>query len=109
MAGASAIVALVPISQVHVIGALPLRTISRMYGAFNSVELPVWFRVPGYRFYSWIFGANLDECDPSDLREYRSMSEFFMRKLKPGLRIPEDAALVRWRPLATLMPAALAG
>lgn len=81
--------------QVHVIGALPLRSISRLYGLVNSYELPVWFRVPGYKFYSWVFGVNLDECEPSDLREYRSMSEFFMRRLKPGVRPIADAPLVR--------------
>ncbi|KAM0790609.1 hypothetical protein ACM66B_004473 [Microbotryomycetes sp. NB124-2] len=80
--------------QVHVIGALPLRSISRLYGYLNSYTLPVWFRTPGYRFYSWIFGVNLDECEPSDLREYRSMSEFFMRRLKDGVRPIEDSALV---------------
>ncbi|GAA5944271.1 phosphatidylserine decarboxylase 1 [Sporobolomyces koalae] len=80
--------------QVHVIGALPLRTISRIYGALNAYTLPVWFRVPGYKFYSWVFGVNLDECDPQDLTEYRSMSEFFMRRLKPGARPIDDAAVV---------------
>ncbi|GAA5894566.1 hypothetical protein JCM6882_004851 [Rhodosporidiobolus microsporus] len=80
--------------QVHVIGALPLRSISRLYGAVNAYELPVWFRVPGYKLYSYIFGVNLDECDPPDLREYRSMSEFFMRRLKPGARPIDDAPLV---------------
>ena len=102
MAGPSAVVAIGLIAQVHVIGALPLRTISRMWGAFNSVDLPVWFRVPGYKLYSFIFGVNLDECDPPDLKEYRSLSEFFMRKLKPGLRPPDDAALVRRTSLITL-------
>lgn len=81
--------------QVHVIGALPLKTISRLYGAFNNVTLPVWFRVPGFKLYAFIFGVNLDECEPSDLREYRSMSEFFMRKLKPGMRPVDPAQLVR--------------
>ncbi|GAA5959589.1 hypothetical protein JCM10213_006172, partial [Rhodosporidiobolus nylandii] len=79
---------------VHVIGALPLRSISRAYGAVNAFELPVWFRVPGYKLYSYIFGVNLDECEPSDLTQYRSMSEFFMRRLKPGARPIEDAPLV---------------
>lgn len=67
---------------------------SRIYGTLNAYTLPVWFRVPGYKFYSFIFGVNLDECEPSDLREYRSMSEFFMRKLKAGVRPIADAQLV---------------
>jgi phosphatidylserine decarboxylase len=40
--------------QVHVLGALPLRSISRLYGMLNSYTLPVWFRVPGYKIYSWL-------------------------------------------------------
>ena len=82
-------------AQVHVLGALPLRSMSRIYGMLNSYTLPVWFRVPGYKFYAFVFGVNLDECDPSDLTEYRSMSEFFMRRLKAGVRPIADAALVR--------------
>lgn len=77
------------------IGALPLRTISRIYGALNAYTLPVWFRVPGYKLYSWIFGVNLDECETDNLTTYRSLSEFFMRKLKPGVRpIHDDFLLV---------------
>jgi phosphatidylserine decarboxylase len=92
-------------SQVHVIGALPLRSASRIYGALNSYTLPVWFRVPGFKLYATIFGVNLDECDPSDLTQYRSLSDFFMRQLKPGVR-PIDEALVV-RPLSTLFVASL--
>lgn len=84
-----------PCSQVHVMGALPLRTISRIYGAVNSYTLPVWFRVPGYKLYAFLFGVNLEECDPDDLTQYRSLSEFFMRKLKEGARQVDEAALVR--------------
>lgn len=68
---------------------------SRLYGMVNSYTLPVWFRVPGYKLYSFIFGVNLTECEPSDLREYRSMSEFFMRRLRPGVRPIANAQLVR--------------
>lgn len=67
-----------------------MRTISRIYGALNSYTLPVWFRVPGYRLYSWIFGVNLDECDPQDLKAYTSLSDFFLRRLKPGVRPIHD-------------------
>lgn len=41
---------------------------------------------------------NLDECEPSDLTQYRSMSDFFMRKLKPGVRPIADAQLVSLSP-----------
>lgn len=76
------------------LGALPLRSISRLYGTVNAYTLPVWFRVPGYKLYSYVFGVNLDECEPSDLTQYRSMSEFFMRRLRPGVRPIADVQLV---------------
>ncbi|KAG0151486.1 hypothetical protein CROQUDRAFT_712918 [Cronartium quercuum f. sp. fusiforme G11] len=81
--------------QVHVLGALPLRSISRLYGLLNSYTLPVWFRVPGYKLYSWIFGVNLEEAEVQDLREFKSLNEFFLRKLRPGCRpISSNSILV---------------
>ncbi|MBW0488341.1 hypothetical protein O181_028056 [Austropuccinia psidii MF-1] len=72
--------------QVHVLGSLPLKSISRLYGSLNSYTLPLWFRVPGYKLYSWIFGVNLEEAEIQDLNQYKSLNDFFMRKLKKDLR-----------------------
>lgn len=82
-------------SQVHVIGALPLRNMSRFWGYINSLELPVWFRPHGLGLYAYAFGCNLDEIDPRDLREYPSLGAFFYRKLKDGVRPIDPAILVR--------------
>ncbi|KAF9572226.1 phosphatidylserine decarboxylase 1 [Mortierella alpina] len=81
--------------HVHVISELPLKTISRLWGAFNSITLPVWFRTPGFKLYSWIFGCNLEEMKDPDLTHYKNLSEFFYRELKDGVRpVDYDAALV---------------
>jgi phosphatidylserine decarboxylase len=80
--------------QVHVLGALPLRNMSRFWGYLNSFELPVWFRPYGFRFYALVFGCNLDEIEPADLRQYASLGDFFYRKLKDGARPVDDAVLV---------------
>ncbi|KIY45808.1 phosphatidylserine decarboxylase [Fistulina hepatica ATCC 64428] len=79
--------------QVHVLGALPLRNMSRLWGWTNSLQLPVWLRPFGYRLYAFAFGCNLDEIDPADLTAYRSLGDFFYRKLKDGAR-PIDAAIL---------------
>ncbi|KIL60156.1 hypothetical protein M378DRAFT_84088 [Amanita muscaria Koide BX008] len=79
--------------HVHVLGALPLRNLSRLWGYVNSFELPVWFRPYGFKFYAFAFGCNLDEIE-QDLTAYRSLGEFFYRKLKPGVRPVDDAVLV---------------
>ena len=65
---------------------LPLRTVSRIWGWINSIELPVIMRSPILRSYVRAFGCNLDEADIDDLRQYRNLNEFFRRSLKPGLR-----------------------
>ncbi|KAF5373031.1 hypothetical protein D9758_001643 [Tetrapyrgos nigripes] len=80
--------------QVHVLGALPLRNMSRVWGYLNSLELPVWFRPIGLKVYATAFGCNLDEIEPSDLREYASLGDFFYRQLKEGARPVDDAILV---------------
>ncbi|KAK7040862.1 phosphatidylserine decarboxylase 1 [Paramarasmius palmivorus] len=74
--------------------ALPLRNMSRLWGYMNSLELPPWFRPIGFRIYAYTFGCNLDEIDPSDLKAYKSLGDFFYRKLKDGVRPVDDAILV---------------
>lgn len=67
---------------------------SRLWGYLNSLELPIWIRPYGFRFYALVFGCNLNEIEPADLRQYASLGDFFYRKLKPGARPVDDAALV---------------
>lgn len=80
--------------HLYAYSVLPLKAMSRMWGVFNSICLPVWLRVPSYKFYSSVFGVNLDEIEESDLTTYCNLSEFFYRKLKPGVRPIDDADLV---------------
>ena len=85
--------------SVQVMSTLPLKFLSRLWGRFNEVELPYYLRVPGFKLYSWIFGANLDEVAEPDLHVYPNLAAFFYRKLKPGCR-PLDP-----NPNAILSPA----
>lgn len=74
--------------------ALPLRTMSRLWGAFNSLTIPEALRPAGFKLYSWIFGCNLDEMKNPDLYAYKNLSEFFYRELKDGVRPIADSPLV---------------
>lgn len=85
--------------QVQIMSTLPLKAMSRLWGRFNELELPYWFRVPGFKLYSWIFGVNLDEVAEDDLHVYPNLAAFFYRELKPGVR-PLDP-----NPNALLSPA----
>ncbi|KAL1406125.1 phosphatidylserine decarboxylase 1 [Vanrija albida] len=80
--------------QVRILGALPLRSMSRLWGYLNSLVLPVWFRPYGFKLYGWIFGCNMNEFTPEDLTSYESLGQFFYRELKPGVRPIADAPLV---------------
>ena len=40
--------------HLYAYSALPLKTISRLWGQVNSINLPVWIRSPSYRVYSAI-------------------------------------------------------
>jgi hypothetical protein len=79
--------------QVHVLGALPLRNLSRLWGYVNSLELPEWFRPYGFKLYSSVFGVNLAEVE-NDLKTYTSLGDFFYRRLKEGARPVADSVLV---------------
>lgn len=82
--------------QVQIMSTLPLKAMSRLWGRFNEIELPYYFRVPGFKLYSWIFGVNLSEVAEPDLHVYPNLAAFFYRKLKPGVRPldPDPRALL---------------
>jgi len=82
--------------QVQFMSTLPLKAMSRLWGRFNEIELPYYFRVPGFKLYSWVFGVNLSEVAEPDLHTYPNLAAFFYRKLKPGVRPldPDPRALL---------------
>ncbi|OJJ45697.1 hypothetical protein ASPZODRAFT_133556 [Penicilliopsis zonata CBS 506.65] len=82
--------------QVQIMSTLPLKAMSRLWGRFNELELPYYFRVPGFKLYSWIFGVNLSEVAEPDLHTYPNLAAFFYRQLKPGVRPldPDPSALL---------------
>ncbi|KAF2216544.1 hypothetical protein CERZMDRAFT_33132 [Cercospora zeae-maydis SCOH1-5] len=84
---------------VQIMSTIPLKALSRWWGWMNSIDIPYYLRVPGFKLYGWIFGVNFDEISEPDLHKYRNLSEFFYRTLKPGVR-PLDP-----HPNALLSPA----
>ncbi|KAG0689201.1 phosphatidylserine decarboxylase 1 [Pichia californica] len=73
---------------------LPLNTLSRLWGGFNSITLPENLRSPGYKLYSYLFGVNLNEMKDPDLTHYKNLSEFFYREIKPECRPIDPTALL---------------
>lgn len=72
---------------------LPLNFFSKLWGTVHSVKLPMWARVPLYRFWSVTFGCNLDEIR-YPLESYANLAEFFSRPLREGARNISNSMLV---------------
>lgn len=75
---------------------LPLNAISRLWGQVNSLTLPKWIRPAGFKFYSYLFGVDMDEMTNANLEDYANLSEFFYRNIKPETRpiAPGDDVIV---------------
>nr|POF23956.1 phosphatidylserine decarboxylase proenzyme 1, mitochondrial [Quercus suber] len=82
--------------SVQIMSTIPLKALSRWWGWFNSIEIPYYLRVPGFKLYGWVFGVNFEEVSEDDLHTYKNLSQFFYRTLKPGVRPidPNPNALV---------------
>ena len=79
--------------QVHVLCALPLRNMSRIWGYLNSFELPIWIRPYGFRLYAYMFGRNLDETELSNLTRCQ-IWRILLSKIEPGVRPVDNSVLV---------------
>ncbi|KAH3890766.1 phosphatidylserine decarboxylase proenzyme, mitochondrial-like isoform X2 [Dreissena polymorpha] len=73
-------------TQVGLYRALPLKVMSRLWGKMTTMDLPVALRQPLLGLYCRMFHVNLSEALDENLKHYCSVSEFFRRELKPGVR-----------------------
>ncbi|CZT19022.1 related to phosphatidylserine decarboxylase [Ramularia collo-cygni] len=71
---------------VQVMSTIPLKALSRWWGWFNSIELPYYLRVPGFKLYGYVFGVNFDEIEEQDLHKFKNLAEFFYRTIRPECR-----------------------
>ena len=87
--------------MLKLLAILPKNLISWCFGKLAQIQLPDSLRMPLLRWYSERYGANIAEAELK-LEAYQSLSAFFSRNLKPGLRpiadrivSPVDGRLVR--------------
>ncbi|KAJ6263571.1 hypothetical protein Dda_2135 [Drechslerella dactyloides] len=81
--------------QVQILSTLPLKALSRLWGKFNEIPLPVFLRPAGFKLYAFIFGVTISEAKNQDLKSYRNLAEFFYREIDPAVRpIDRSAAVV---------------
>ncbi len=74
---------------------LPSRGLSRLWGVVMEKDIPPYLRVPLLGLYKTVFGCDLNEAEKTELRDYTSFKDLFVRKLKEGARpINEEHSLV---------------
>lgn len=65
--------------------AIPLRAMSRLWGYISGCYVPRQLRYWLYTTYSRLFGVIIDEIE-LPMECYKSLGEFFARRLKDGAR-----------------------
>ncbi|TMW44622.1 hypothetical protein DOY81_010299 [Sarcophaga bullata] len=66
--------------------SLPLRLLSRAWGWLAACYIPENLRPFVYGWYSKSFGVNIEEALYTDFKHYQSLSQFFTRPLREGVR-----------------------
>ncbi len=73
--------------HIHAYALLPLRFISRLWGRFCNLTIPNSLRNFVYGTYAKSFGVDMTDALEEDFGAYPTLSDFFLRKLKPSARI----------------------
>lgn len=94
--------------EMRLYNVLPLRATSSLWGRINSYDLPIWMRSSLYDFFCRTYNCDMSEALESDYRNYKNLSEFFSRRLKPdsrpisqepGVVSPADGLVVHFGPI----------
>jgi phosphatidylserine decarboxylase len=86
---------------------LPKNHLSFIFGLFMHLELPRFLKGPSIRIFAGLYNIDLNEAE-KPLEDYRSIGDFFVRRLKPGARPlgsaevlnPADALVTQAGPIA---------
>ncbi len=74
---------------ISLLSILPKNKVARFMGWNARLQLPKPLHRLLIRYFVWKYSINLEECD-GDIDDFSSLSEFFIRTLKPGRRQIED-------------------
>ncbi|OMJ10528.1 Phosphatidylserine decarboxylase proenzyme 1, mitochondrial [Smittium culicis] len=67
---------------------------SRMFGEFNRLEIPLILREPLFKLYGYVFNCNYDEMVNPNLKDYKCLSDFFFREIKLEYRPISSSPIV---------------
>ena len=70
---------------ITMLSVIPKHSTARGMGWLSRIQLPRWMHRLVVRGFVWAYDIRLDECQLG-IDDFNSLSEFFIRELKPGLR-----------------------
>jgi phosphatidylserine decarboxylase len=70
---------------INLLSVVPKRQTARLMGASARLRLPRWMNRMLMRWFVRKYGVNMEEC-VGDIEDFPTLSEFFVRELKPGVR-----------------------
>lgn len=73
---------------------LPLRSLSRLWGFVNEINLHPRLRSPLLGLYANAFGCNMEEAEEERLENYPNLGALFRRALKEGTRPVDENAMI---------------
>lgn len=82
----------IPPYKLALFRTVPLSCMTNAAGRLASLRVPPWLRGPLYGSYAWLYGCDLNECEP--LASYETFNHFFARALKPQSRPLAATAMV---------------
>ena len=70
---------------ISILSIIPKNAVTRIMGRSARIRLPRVLHRLLIRWFIWKYKVNLDECE-QNLDSFNSLSDFFLRQLKPGVR-----------------------
>ena len=70
---------------ITMLSVIPKHSTARGMGWLSRIQLPRWMHRLVVKSFVWAYDIRLDECQ-LDIDDFNSLSEFFIRELKPGAR-----------------------
>ncbi len=73
-----------------IMSALPKNLMSKFFGSFTYLRLPTFMMVPILKAFAKMYKINISEAE-MNIKDYKSLNQFFTRALKAGVRIIDSA------------------
>ena len=80
--------------KVKLYNSLPLESLSKAAGKLSHRQIPEIFRPLIFGSYCKLFHVNMEEAQVSDIKQYKTLNEFFRRRLKSEVRPISQTPLV---------------